>query len=97
MSEQFTELFSAPLTFNWTLSFRCNFSCQHCYSREEAGEELSTEDNFKIIDVLAEQQVPFINFGGGEPLIRDDLYDIAEYAVGKGLNPSMNSNALGTL
>jgi len=92
MSDQFTELFSAPLTFNWTLSFRCNFSCQHCYSREEVGEELSTEDNFRIIDVLAEKQVPFINFGGGEPLIRDDLYDIAAYAVSKGLNPSMNSN-----
>lgn len=92
MSEEFTELFSAPLTFNWTLSFRCNFSCRHCYSREEAGEELTTSDNYRIIDVLAEQQVPFINFGGGEPLIRTDLYDIAAYAVSKGLNPSMNSN-----
>src|SRR5210317_935708 len=87
-----TEMFSAPLTFNWTLSFRCNFTCSHCYSRDEEVPELTTEENFRIIDVLAEKQVPFVNFGGGEPLIRDDLFEITEYASSKGLNVSMNSN-----
>ena len=92
MENNFTELFSAPLTFNWTLSFRCNFTCSHCYSRDEEVPELTTEENFRIIDVLAEKQVPFVNFGGGEPLIRDDLFEITEYASSKGLNVSMNSN-----
>lgn len=92
MSEAITEQFSAPLTFNWTLSFRCNFSCSHCYSREEAAEELETAEICRIVDVLAEKQVPFINFGGGEPLIREDLCEIARYATGQGLNVSMNSN-----
>jgi len=92
MSEKITELFSAPLTFNWTLSFACNFCCSHCYSREEETEELSTEDNCRIVDVLVDKQVPFINFGGGEPLIRKDLFAIAGYAADKGLNVSMNSN-----
>lgn len=92
MSNNLTELFSAPLTFNWTLSFRCNFACTHCYSRDESVPELSTEENFRIIDVLAEKQVPFVNFGGGEPLIRDDLFEITEYAASRGLNVSMNSN-----
>ena len=87
-----TELFSAPLTFNWTLSYRCNFVCAHCYSRDEECEELPTSDLRRIVDVLAEKQVPFINFGGGEPLIRDDLFDLAAYATQKGLNVSMNSN-----
>lgn len=92
MANTITEQFSAPLTFNWTLSYRCNFSCSHCYSRDEVGEELPTADLKRIIDVLAEKQVPFINFGGGEPLIRPDLYEIAAYATEKGLNVSMNSN-----
>ncbi len=92
MADKITDLFSAPLTFNWTLSFRCNFSCSHCYSRDEAAEELATADILRIVDVLAEKQVPFINFGGGEPLIREDLFEIASYASGKGLNDSMNSN-----
>jgi GeoRSP system radical SAM/SPASM protein len=92
MTDSVTELFSAPLTFNWTLSFRCNFSCSHCYSRDEVAEELPTADILRIVDILAEKQVPYINFGGGEPLIRDDLFEIADYATGKGLNVSMNSN-----
>lgn len=92
MADAITELFSAPLTFNWTLSYRCNFSCSHCYSREEVAEELATADILRIVDILAERQVPFVNFGGGEPLIRGDLYDIAAYATARGLNVSMNSN-----
>lgn len=91
MAEPLADL-SAPLTFNWTLSFRCNFSCRHCYSREEAGEELPTAQIRRIVDILAAKQVPFINFGGGEPLLRPDLYEIAAYASAGGLNVSMNSN-----
>jgi len=89
---EITEMFSAPLTFNWTLSYQCNFTCAHCYSRNEECEELSTAELCKIVDVLADKQVPFINFGGGEPLIRPDLYEIAGYATERGLNVSMNSN-----
>ncbi len=92
MADKITEQFSAPLTFNWTLSYRCNFICSHCYSRDEVGEELPTAEIKRIVDVLAEKQVPFINFGGGEPLIRADLFEMAAYASGKGLNVSMNSN-----
>lgn len=86
------QIFSAPLTFNWTLSYRCNFSCEHCYSRDEECPELAIDEIKRIVDVLAEQQVPFINFGGGEPLIRKDIYEVAEYAAIKGLNVSMNTN-----
>jgi MoaA/NifB/PqqE/SkfB family radical SAM enzyme len=47
-----TEMFSAPLTFNWTLSYRCNFTCEHCYSRDEQCPELATADVKRIIDLL---------------------------------------------
>ena len=87
-----TDLLSAPLTFNWTLSYRCNFFCEHCYSRDETRPELDLPDNLRIIDVLAEHKVPFINFGGGEPLIQKNLFDIASYATQRGLNVSMNTN-----
>ena len=87
-----TEMFSAPLTFNWTLSYKCNFACEHCYSRDEECPELATDEIKQIVDVLVEQQVPFINFGGGEPLIRQDLFEVASYASQRGLNVSMNTN-----
>lgn len=89
---EFKELLSAPLTFNWTLSYRCNFSCSHCYSRDEQVPELPLSDLCRIVDVLAGKKVPFINFGGGEPLIHPDLFELTAYAVERGLNVSMNSN-----
>ncbi|MCF6178849.1 MAG: GeoRSP system radical SAM/SPASM protein [Geopsychrobacter sp.] len=92
MTNPLTEQFSAPLTFNWSLSYRCNFTCSHCYSREEECDELSTPQLKQIVDVLVKHQIPFINFGGGEPLLRPDLYELTTYAREQGLNISMNSN-----
>lgn len=92
MSNQTEQLFSAPLTVNWTLSFDCNFDCLHCYSRDEVAGELTTDELKSIVDTLSDQQVPFVNFGGGEPLIRKDLFELTRYATGKGMNVSMNSN-----
>lgn len=92
MTNPLTEQFSAPLTFNWSLSYRCNFICSHCYSREEECDELSTAQLKQIVDVLVKHQIPFINFGGGEPLLLPDLYELTTYAREQGLNISMNSN-----
>lgn len=92
MTNPLTEQFSAPLTFNWTLSYSCNFTCSHCYSREELCDELDTAALKQIVDRLAEHQVPFINFGGGEPLMREDIFEVTAYARSKGLNISMNTN-----
>ncbi len=30
----------SPLTINWAVTNRCNFKCQHCYSRTDPSEEL---------------------------------------------------------
>jgi len=84
--------FSAPLTVNWTLSYRCNFACEHCYSREEECEELPLEKLQQIAAILAEAGVLFINFGGGEPLIYPQLFELSRYAADLGLNVSMNTN-----
>lgn len=86
-------LLSAPLIVNWTLSFRCNFGCNHCYSRvEDAGGELPTDQVKSIMNTLASKKVAFINFGGGEPLLRNDLFELAGYANRLGFKVSMNTN-----
>ncbi|MGA2193491.1 MAG: GeoRSP system radical SAM/SPASM protein [Nitrospirota bacterium] len=84
---------SAPITINWTLTFRCNFSCRHCYSRVEKAEELETGQIKEIMRRVAEYKVPFINYGGGEPLLRHDLFELTAYASSLGFNVSMNTNA----
>ncbi len=85
-------ILSAPLTVNWSLSFRCNFTCSHCYSRDLVDEGLDRKEVLRIIDLLAAKGVVFVNFGGGEPLVYPDLFDVAAYASEAGLKVTMNSN-----
>ncbi len=82
----------SPITVNWTLTYRCNFLCRHCYSRPEKQDELPTASVKEIMRKVAACKVPFINFGGGEPLLRKDLFELASYATGLGFNVSMNTN-----
>jgi GeoRSP system radical SAM/SPASM protein len=86
------ELLSAPLTVNWSLSYSCNFTCSHCYSRLEKETGLPVEEIKGIVDILAGRGVVFINFGGGEPLIYSHLHEVTRYAVEKGLKVTMNTN-----
>lgn len=83
---------TAPLTVNWTLSYACNFSCRHCYSRDHHREELPLPDVLRVVDELARCRVAFVNFGGGEPLLYPYLFAVAERAAAKGLRVAMNTN-----
>ncbi len=83
---------SAPLTVNWTLSYACNFSCRHCYSRDIRRAELPLEQVLRIVDELVRCRVLFVNFGGGEPLLYPHLIPVVRYASRRGLRVSLNTN-----
>jgi len=85
-------LASSPILVNWALTNRCNFSCSYCYSRMEKNDELSRTQAQKVLKILVDNNVLFLNVGGGEPLLRKDLFELAAYATQLGLNISMNSN-----
>jgi GeoRSP system radical SAM/SPASM protein len=82
----------SPVTVNWGITARCNFVCSHCFSRLDRSPELTEEEARRVVDILAENGVMFLNYGTGEPLLRRDLFPLTEYAVGKGLKVTMNSN-----
>ncbi len=82
----------SPVTVNWGITARCNFSCSHCFSRLDRSPELDKADARRVVDVLAGHGVIFLNYGTGEPLLREDLFPLTEYAVSKGLKVTMNSN-----
>ncbi|MFZ0004464.1 MAG: radical SAM protein [Methanoregula sp.] len=87
-----------PVVF-WNLTDRCNLRCTHCYSKSGPGrtteEELTTAEALGVIDDLAEMGVPLILFTGGEPLIREDIWELARYAGNRGLKMALSTN--GTL
>ncbi|MFA6291901.1 MAG: 12,18-didecarboxysiroheme deacetylase [Victivallales bacterium] len=81
----------------WNVTKKCNLSCRHCYAAtsESSEPELTFEEGKKLIDDLSAFGCPVILFSGGEPLIRPDLPELADYAVSKGLRAVISTN--GTL
>ena len=82
----------------WNMTNRCNLRCKHCYIEAEDRkyqDELSTEEAREMINDLAAMKVPVLLFSGGEPLIRQDIFELGQMAAEKGLRPVISTN--GTL
>ncbi len=82
----------------WNITRTCNLNCVHCYSGSENRKypgELSTDQCKAVLDDLAAFKVPAVLFSGGEPLVRHDLFELAEYARSLGLHVVLSTN--GTL
>ncbi len=89
-----------PHVVAWNLTKRCNLECAHCYiaagPRESAATELDTAACLEIVDqLLAVNPAPLIILSGGEPLLRQDLAEIAHYATVNGATVVVGTN--GTL
>ncbi len=82
----------------WNLIRRCNLTCKHCYSISadiDFPGELSTEQVFSVMDDLRTFGVPVLILSGGEPLLRDDIFDISRRAKEQGFYVGLSTN--GTL
>lgn len=93
------EVNSSPLRLvTWNTTPRCNLSCSHCYINANGPKdyhELSTVEGFSLIDQIAEVGRPIVVLSGGEPLLRNDIFDLARYGTDRGLRMTMGTN--GTL
>lgn len=69
-----------PMWCAWQVTYRCNFRCGFChYWRDPMGE--LPEQTLEQFDVgsrkLAKLGTMFISLAGGEPLLRDDIVEVA--------------------
>jgi len=83
-----------PIYVVFDVTSKCNLNCIHCYSSEQY-EELKTNDVYHVLDMLYEVGAGLIDFGGGEPLLRSDIFDIISYSKHLGFYTSISTN--GTL
>jgi len=81
-----------PLIVSWAITYRCNYACQYCALKQRKTDELTTEQIFKLVDILADEGTLMISFTGGEPFLRDDIGRIVDYVHKKGIETKINSN-----
>ncbi len=83
----------------WEITRRCNLHCVHCRSSSELEvkehPDFSTEEGKRVIDDIASFAKPVVVLSGGEPLLRDDVFELAKYGTSKGLRMCLATN--GTL
>jgi mycofactocin radical SAM maturase len=84
----------APICLTWELTYACNLQCVHCLSSsgQRDPRELSTTEAKRVLDELRDLQVFYINIGGGEPMVRRDFFELAEYSVASGIGVKFSTN-----
>ncbi len=82
----------------WNATQSCNLNCKHCYASSDGKKytgELTREEGFKFMEDLADFKVPVVLFSGGEPLLKEDFFDLTSKASKLGMRVTISTN--GTL
>jgi len=88
-----------PKWIAWEVTRRCNLKCVHCRSSSELNvvghPDFPLAEAKRVLDDIASYASPVMVLSGGEPLLRPDVFDIAQYGTDKGLRMCLATN--GTL
>jgi radical SAM protein with 4Fe4S-binding SPASM domain len=87
-----------PYHVVWEVTTRCNLDCIHCYasSVDSMQAELTTAEGKRLLEQIAEvDKFRMIVITGGEPLVRNDIFELIEYAGKLGFHIIFSTN--GTL
>ncbi len=75
------EDYKAPLFVAWQINSECNLGCLHCC--EEAGhsmpDEMNKEEVFNFLQQIADLNIPYVAFSGGEPLLHPHFFQMCEF------------------
>ncbi|MBF0531973.1 MAG: radical SAM protein [Candidatus Omnitrophica bacterium] len=85
-----------PRMIFWETTKRCNLHCGYCRRlTAPADQELTTPEALRLIEVIrANFGKPVLVLSGGEPLLREDIFDIMAHAARMGLPLALATNGL---
>ncbi|WP_350342938.1 putative heme d1 biosynthesis radical SAM protein NirJ2 [Proteinivorax tanatarense] len=85
------------MIISWNTTNQCNMYCDHCYreSGKKASEELNTKQGKTLIEEIKKAGFKIMIFSGGEPFLRNDIFELLIHAKRLGLRPVLGTN--GTL
>ncbi|NHJ20821.1 MAG: radical SAM protein [Candidatus Lokiarchaeota archaeon] len=84
-----------PIAMTLAVTYRCMAHCVHCSAgkhHKEGAKELTTKEAKKLIDDALKLGVTIIAFTGGEPLLREDLFELISHVDQRKAMPIMFSN-----
>lgn len=90
------DLNERPFVAIWETTQACELACVHCRACAQplrSPLELSTAEAERLIDEIAEMQVPVFVLTGGDPLKRPDIYELVRYAAQHGVRISLTPSA----
>jgi radical SAM protein len=85
-----------PFVVIWEMTRACDLACVHCRAAAQSRRsqfELTSAEGFRLIDQITQLKPKVFVITGGDPLKRDDLYDMIRYAKDAGLEPSVTPSA----
>jgi radical SAM protein len=86
----------SPFVTIWEMTRACDLACVHCRAAAQSRRsqfELTSAEGFRLIDQIAELKPKVFVITGGDPLKREDVYDMISYAKKVGLEPSVTPSA----
>lgn len=83
-----------PWSVHVDLTYRCNERCIHCYLDHEDHGEMNTAEIKNVLEQLAQSGTLFLTLSGGEIFLRDDLFELLEFARSLHFDISLKTNAL---
>lgn len=87
-----------PIAIVWNFTNLCNLKCAHCYqdsthySDSHHSRELTTAQALEVVDKVANYGVGSLSFSGGEPLIREDFFEVASHVANRKLLCTVSTN-----
>lgn len=85
-----------PFIAIWEVTRACQLKCVHCRADAQTKphpNELSHAEGKKLIDQIYEMNNPMLVFSGGDCMLREDLFELAGYAIQKGMRVSITPSA----
>lgn len=90
-----------PLVLIWEVTQACDLACKHCRAEAEPTrhpDELTTEEGKQLLeDVRRFGAGQLVVLSGGDPMYRDDLFELLEYGRELGLNVTLTPSGTSSL
>lgn len=84
---------TGPAKATWEVTYRCNMKCKHCHLWQVRDhDDLTTDEAKKFIRELGQLGTMHLSFSGGEPFLRNDIFELASYARECGMTTGVNTN-----